>query len=100
MKRLADMDVSRFLFWLFLVALLIRVLAVLALRHISQPPGFQTGADGIDYGGSTFYGANNDMVLRTPKYMGGWQLCFGAPPRFRDANSALLMVYALPSDLC
>ena len=48
-KRLADMDVSRFMFWLFLVALLIRVLAVWALRHISQPPGFQMGADGIDF---------------------------------------------------
>jgi len=28
---------------------LIRVLAVLVLRHINQPPGLQMGADGIEF---------------------------------------------------
>jgi hypothetical protein len=47
--RLASLESDRFLLWLFLVALLIRVLAVLALRHVNEPPGRSIGQDGIDF---------------------------------------------------
>ena len=49
LQRLMQAERRVFLWILFVVALVVRMVALVSLRHISQLPGRQEGADGIEF---------------------------------------------------